>query len=259
MTEAPEPTGIASAIVAHLTEQAREARVEDVRIGLSYTAVKLADERAGVAYTFPQPGRGCCSFSVPRPLSGRQASDLLPLLESTERLEASVGLACANALANLASDQFLEGDVLDQLELRPDDDVGMVGYFAPLVKEVRARARSLTIFETVDEPQADLRPAREAQERLPRCQVALISGTSIINHTIDGLLAATAKCRDVVVLGASTPLLPAAFAGTSVTMLSGAVVRDVPEMLRVVSEGGGMRVFKSLVRKVSVRTGSKPR
>jgi len=253
MGRAPEQTGIAPAIVAHLADRARETRVEDVRIGLSYTAVKLADERAGVAYTFPQPRRGCCLFSGPRPLSGQPASDLLALLESTDSLKASVGLACANALANVASDQLVEGDVLDQLQLRPDDDVGMVGYFAPLVEALRARARSLTIFETVDEPRADLRPAREALETLPRCQVALITGTSIINHTIDELLAAAAQCRDVVVLGASTPMLPQAFAGTNVTLLSGVVVRDVPGLLRVVSEGGGMRVFKSLVRKGSVR------
>jgi uncharacterized protein (DUF4213/DUF364 family) len=110
----------------------------------------------------------------------------------------------------------------------------------------------------VDEPQAELRPAQEAVQRLPKCQVAVITGTSIVNHSIDELLAASVRCRDVVVVGASTPLLPQAFAGTNVTLLSGVVVRDVPEVLRIVSEGGGMRVFKSLVRKVSLRTGSKP-
>jgi uncharacterized protein (DUF4213/DUF364 family) len=137
MPDAPEQTGIAAAIVGQLADRAREARVEDVRIGLSYTAVKLADGRAGVAFTFPRQRRGCCQFTGLRPLSGRQASDLLALLESKECLDASIGLACANALTNVANDRFLEGDVLDQLELRPDDHVGMVGYFAPLVRATR--------------------------------------------------------------------------------------------------------------------------
>lgn len=51
-------------------------------------------------------------------------------------------------------------------------------------------------------------------------------------------------------LGPSTPLVPAVFAGTAVTLLSGVVVRDAGAVLRVVSEGGGMRLFKPHVRKV---------
>ena len=55
-------------------------------------------------------------------------------------------------------------------------------------------------------------------------------------------------------LGASTPLMPEVFAGTNVTLLSGVVVSDPGAVLRVVSEGGGMRLFGPHIRKVSLRT-----
>jgi hypothetical protein len=42
---------------------------------------------------------------------------------------------------------------------------------------------------------------------LPRCQVALLTSTSIINHTLENLLNAAHSCRDVTLLGASTPLV----------------------------------------------------
>lgn len=243
----------AQRLVAELKGFAREATVADVRIGLGYTAVKLADERTGVAYTFRDEAKGGCSvFEALRPLAGRSAADLLALLESTDAIEAGVGLACANALVNNRDSEQIKGDILDHLGVGPDDDVGMVGNFGPLVGELERRARSLTIFERISKPMGMLRPQGEAFSVLPRCRIALITATSIINTTIDGLLEAAGNCRRVVLLGASTPLWAKAFAATNVTMLSGVVVTKPADVLRVVSEGGGMRQFSPYVGKVNV-------
>ncbi len=245
---------VATRIVANLTEQARETIVSDVRIGLGYTAVMLKDNRTGVAFTFRKEAQGGCSvFHGLRPLSGRWSSDLVTLLASDDPIEAAVGLACANALTNVEKVRFQDGDILDHLDLRREDHVGMVGNFGPLVNTLKERARSLTVFERVDKPIGLLRPAEEAEDALPGCQVALITATSIINHTIDKLLEAAGGCREVVVLGASTPLLPDAFCAKNVTLLSGVVVKKPGEVLRVVSEGGGMRLFRPHVHKVCLR------
>jgi len=254
LAERTTTTHVAARIVGLLIEEARETGVSDVRIGLGYTAVVLADGRTGVAYTFRDLAAGGCSvFHGTRPLASRPAADLLRYLESPDAIEAGVGLACANALVNRDAAGWLDGDILDHLDLRPEDHVGMVGHFGPLVAAIQQRARSLTVFERVDQPSGLLRPQEEAETTLPRCQVALITATSIINHTVDSLLAAARNCRDVVLLGASTPLLPQAFSAERVTMLSGVAVRDSAEVLRVVSEGGGMRQFGPHVRKVTTR------
>jgi hypothetical protein len=114
-----------------------------------------------VAYTFRDLARGGCSvFTGIRPLAGRPAADLLVLLESRDAIETGVGLACANALANRDELGCSEGDILEQLEVRPEDDVAMVGHFGPLVEALRERARSLTIYERVAEPTGLLRPRR---------------------------------------------------------------------------------------------------
>jgi hypothetical protein len=57
----------------------------------------------------------------------------------------------------------------------------------------------------------------------------------------------------VAVVGASTPLLGAAFGAANVTLLSGVVAKSPKDIMRVVSEGGGMRQFSPYVRKVSLR------
>jgi uncharacterized protein (DUF4213/DUF364 family) len=54
-------------------------------------------------------------------------------------------------------------------------------------------------------------------------------------------------------LGASTPIIPEIFHDTNVTMLSGVVVKNPKDVLRIVSEGGGMSLFKSHVTKICWR------
>jgi uncharacterized protein len=253
------PAGTVARLVAHLVDAARAVAVAEVRIGLGYTAVMLADGRTGLAYTFRDQAQGGCSvLRGDRPLSGRRASELLALLPSRDVIEAAVGLACANALASRPPPEALDGDVLEHLEVGPDEDVAMIGLFRPLVEPLRARGRSLTVFERVAAPTGLVRPQEEALEALPRCQVAVITATSIVNHTVDGLLAAARACRRVALVGASTPLVPEAFAGAGVTLLSGVVATDPAGVLRVVSEGGGTRQLGPHVRKVTVEVPPAP-
>lgn len=233
---------------------AKGVSVTDVRIGLGYTAVLLDNGSAGVAYTFHRELTGGCNvFKGLRPLAGRQASELLGLFDSTDMIESAVALAASNALSNTPKEWALEGDALEHLKLHPDDRVGMVGYFAPLIPLLKKRTASLKIFEQVEYKNENLLPEQDAIRELPHCQVALVTSTSILNHTIDAILDATRSCRDVVMLGASTPLIPDVFTDTPVTMLSGVVVTRPGEIIRIVSEGGGMRFFKNNIRKVNIR------
>jgi uncharacterized protein (DUF4213/DUF364 family) len=56
-------------------------------------------------------------------------------------------------------------------------------------------------------------------------------------------------CREVILLGPSTPLVPPAFVGTPVTRLSGMITRDTEGLLRVIHEGGGTRYFSQYATK----------
>jgi uncharacterized protein (DUF4213/DUF364 family) len=233
-------------------------KATDVRIGLIYTAVMLEDGRTGIAFTFHQGRRGDYSrLRGLHPLSGRIASDLVVLLDSPEQVDRAVGLATVNALSNSPQRKGLEGDFLGMLDIRPGEQVGMVGLFAPVLPRLRERTSSILVFEQNPAPGrgVDLLPEEDAYRLLPDCGVALITSTSIVNQTVDRLLAAAGKCREVVLLGASTPLVPEAFAGTSVTLLSGILVLDPVKILRRVSEAGGTKSFKGCVRKVNVRPG----
>ena len=231
----------------------QSARVSSVCIGLGYTAVLLDDGRAGVAYTFrEEKHQGCSVFQGRRPLAGSSAAELVNYITSPAMIERTVGIATANALINTADRPYAGGDTLEHLDIGPDDTVGMIGYFGPLIAPLQKRVKDLLIFELNGDPAAGVYPEEAASRLLPACTVALITSTSIINNTIDGLLKKAAGCRVRALLGASTPLAPEVFKPQGVNLLSGVVVTDAKGIFQVVSEAGGMRFFKNLIKKVNI-------
>ncbi|MBP1779423.1 MAG: hypothetical protein H6Q86_5434 [candidate division NC10 bacterium] len=246
---------IAKRIREALQTEAMHARAIDVRIGLGYIAVLTDTEGAGVAYTPREDlDHGCSPLREARPLGGRRVSDLLPYLESRTPIERAIGLAAANALiAARPAAPVAGGDILGALALHTADRVGMVGCFAPLIAPLQAQVTSLTIFERSGGWTVGVQPAERALDLLPTCTVALITSTALITESLDALLEAAAGCREVTLLGPSTPLLPEVFEDTPVTWLSGIRIENPARVLQIVSEGGGTRTFSPYVQKVNVR------
>jgi len=248
-------------LAGHMTVVARHRTIRQIVAGARFCAVTLDDGAAGLANLCPdvcgEPSRG----EVKRaPSPGAPAADALATLASPT--PSAIGLAAANALANRPHQWserkdagITEGDLLDVLELKPDDQVGMIGCFSPLVEPIRRRVRRLLIFERGQRLTSELLPENQADELLPQCSVAIITATTLLNGTIDALLAAAADCREVVLLGPSTPLVPEVFteAPRRVTLLAGVLVSKVEDLLRSVAEGGCTRDFLASVAKVNVR------
>jgi uncharacterized protein (DUF4213/DUF364 family) len=232
---------------------AAENIAADVRIGLGYTAVALENGRCGLAYTLHEKEyESCTIIAEAGTLAGRKASDLIAWMKQPDETACAVGLATANALISVPPSSA-ESDIMDLLRFESDDTVGMIGYFGPLVSPIRKRARVLHIFERKPIPDLGVLPNSACEELLPQCQIAIISATTLLNHTIDGLLSCCKTAREVVILGPSTPFIPQPFCKRGVTMLSGVQVINGPNALRVVSEAGGTRSFGKAIRKVALR------
>jgi len=248
---------IADRIKRYVKDHCRERRVADVRMGLGYTGVLLEDGSCGVAFTFKEGlDHGCSVFSGRRPLAGKSSHELVDYIGSLSLLESALGLSAVNALVNSDRTVQTEGDVMDMLHWTKEDRVGMIGYFGPLIKPLRQQVKELVIFEKDEDREEGVLPAEDAYEELPRCDIAVITSTSLINGTADGLLDAAGGCREVILLGASTPFIPDVFEPLGVTLLSGIVVLDAPSILRTISEGGGMAYFGKAVKKATLRLGA---
>jgi uncharacterized protein (DUF4213/DUF364 family) len=236
-------------LMDHLIPLAGGAVVADVRIGLGYTAVKLESGQAGVAWT-PKSDAPCCThFQGAGTLTGRPATELLAFLtDEKSGLARAVGLATANALLSmLPKPRISREEVISSLNITAEDKVAMVGFFGPVVAELKKIGCRLDIVELNPHHGADTLSPEQGKEALANCSVAILTGTSLINGTCDELLAGLGNPRAAVLLGPSSPLCVEVFSGTKVTHVAGSRVRDVDAVLRVVSEGGGTMLMKKYV------------
>jgi len=241
-------------LLEHLIPQAAGAVVADVRIGLGYTAVKLESGHAGIAWT-PKPDAPCCThFQAAGTLVGRPARELLAfLVDDNSVLARAVGLAAANALLSaLPHPPVSRDEIIASLSIKAEERVVMVGYFAPVIAQLRQIGCQLDIVELNPHEGETLTP-EQGKKALAECSVAILTGTSLINGTCDELLAGLGNPRAAVLLGPSSPLCADIFNGTKITHVAGSRVRDVDAVLRTVSEGGGTMLIKKFVDFETVR------
>ncbi len=232
-------------LIDYLLPGAGKETVVDVRIGLGYTAVKLGNGCAGLAWT-PDSGSRCCThLRGAGTLSGSPASDLLMMLaDDKSALARAVGLAAANAL--LAVPPYPPGEkdeVLSLLNITRHDKIAMVGYFAPLVSKLKEYGCRLDIIELNPECYESLTPEKSGKA-LEECTVAIITGTTIVTGTCDEVLSRLGQPRAAVLLGPSSPMCPDIFKGSKITHVAGSRVLDVDAVLHIISEGGGTMLMK---------------
>jgi len=242
-------------IIESIDSDTKNKSVAELRVGLCYTAVLLNDGNAGLAYTFYSDKKvhPCCNTIESGSIKGRKAQEIINYSLSDNLIEAAVGLATINALVNQKGKKAIEGDILTVIKTYKTDTVGMVGFFGPLVDPLKESVKKIYIFEEKSIPNCpEVCPAEKITEILPLCDVVILSATAIINKTIDHLLLQAEGVRDIIIVGASTPLLPDIFRKRGVTLLSGIQVVDSARVLQIVSEGGGMRAFKQSIRKVNL-------
>lgn len=236
---------IAKKMIDCIAPLAQTAIVADVRIGLGYTAVQLRSGHVGLSWTSGSEARCCTHLTQAGTLAGRPGIELLEMLaDSGHALARTVGLAAANALlAVLPHPETSREDVLSSLRITASDHVAMVGYFGPLVPDLRKSGCKLDIIELKPDYHGTLSP-EVGRAALDRCSVAIITSTTLVTGTCDEILSGLGKPRAVVLLGPSAPMCPQVFDDTPVTQISGAWVRDPGAVLRIVSEGGGTQLLK---------------
>lgn len=233
----------------------KNLKVDDVRIGLGYTAVLNSAGGLGLAYTLRErvPLGHCTSVKMAGQLVGidlEQAA--LMFTDSRNVLNAAIGLAAINSVADTDNPGFIKGDLMDILDIQKGEWVGMVGYFAPLVKKIKKKTRHLFIIEDKVEYRRK-GTYKIFDEIMSNCQVMIITATTLINKTLNEILENTANARIRALLGPSTPLYQAPFRGNGIDFISGMVVNKPQQVLEIVSQGGGTGVFKKYCAKVNLK------
>ncbi len=210
-----------------------DVAVKSVQVGVHWTAV--ISRHCGLASTLVdnQPHGHVKVRDVGR-LHFKSAHELVEYARSDKLLEASIGVAAINSLLDVDESRVTERHAADVLvQQGRDKHVALVGHF-PFISQLRASAGELWVIE--QQPAADEYPPEAAGDLIPRAEVVAITASTLINHTLDNLLALCNPQALVMLLGPSTPLSPVLF-NHGVSLLSGAQVSDEAAALRTLCQG----------------------
>jgi uncharacterized protein (DUF4213/DUF364 family) len=214
-----------------------DAPVAEVRACVFWTAV--VSKGCGLASTVREEGPHHAGNPVGEAgsLTEKTALELAQHAFSTSLPEASIGMAAINSLIDIDSNRCVERNAFEILkEKGQGEKVAIVGHF-PFIPKLQRAASELWVLEKLP-IEGDL-PEDRSGEILTKADVVGITGTTLINHTFEGLMD---LCREkfVVVLGPSTPLSPVLF-DYGVDVLSGVEVTDSDSVIRSISEGASFR------------------
>jgi uncharacterized protein (DUF4213/DUF364 family) len=261
---------------AHALEQLGAQGLQQLTIrravlGLFFTGVELDNGAGGLCATPIKtiPQAVCCPSSaqampIPGKIAGRSVAEVLQDLHRPQELRRALAIATLNAVAETLwqrsgpppGARVQEGEAFDQLAIAPADRVVLVGAFPPYLRALRRRAQPFHVLEldtSVLKPE-ELPfhvPPEQAGAVLAQADVLVTTGTTLVNGSLEELLAPLRPGAQVAVIGPTATLLAPPFARRGVSVVGGTRVRDVRALLDVLAEGGsGYHFFGKSVDRV---------
>ncbi|MFQ5886401.1 MAG: Rossmann-like domain-containing protein [Anaerolineae bacterium] len=226
-------------LIASLEE---DSPVDEVRTCVFWTAV--VSKHCGLASTMREVGpHGERQVREVGSLQEKSALELAQYAKSDLPLEASIGMASINSLLEVDESRCVELNARDLLlEQGQDKKIAIVGHF-PFLAKLKGVAESLWVLERY--PAKEELPAEAAEEVLPQADLVAITGTTLINHTLDHLLSLCRPDSLVMLLGPTTPLSPVLF-DHGVDIISGTRVIDAKTVLHCISQGATFQQVKGV-------------
>lgn len=260
--------------------------VERAVIGLFFSGVKLSNGIAGACATPIKtiPEAVCCPSSAmampfPGKLKGRPALGLAGEALGDNGIRRAVGIAAMNALADTCwrrrphpdTELRLGIDAFEATEIRPGDNVVVIGAFVPFLRELKRRRQPFLVLEQdAATLKADelpfFRPAEQAASVVPAADVVLITGTTLINDTLEQLLDVARPTARVTMVGPTVSMLPDAFLRRGADILGTVRITAPDAFLDMLAEGGSGYHFLGrsaqkvvLVRRPAIRSAARQR
>jgi uncharacterized protein (DUF4213/DUF364 family) len=229
-------------IIDELLAVIPDGEVRQVLIGMHWTSVVIdvaGEQRCGLASTLmgslphgevdvPQAGR----------LDKISGQELAAFALTDNLTSRSIGMAAINALLPLLPNRWQEINAEHVIaEAGEDKKVVLVGHF-PFISRLHTKVGQLFVLE--QNPGPGEYPAEAAAELVPEADVLAITSMTLLNDTLDGLLALRQPDARVLLLGPSTPMHPLLF-DHGIEMLSGAVVAGIDPVLHLIQQGAVFR------------------
>ncbi|MDD2635177.1 MAG: DUF364 domain-containing protein [Bacteroidales bacterium] len=236
--------------------------------GVNMTAVVLSDNSIGVASTLFQKrsrphkqNRYYGDFS-PSKYCNQKVSDLFKFGRSSDLID-SLRIAVLNAISSKQVEAanykiIYNTDPIDLINIDTNKSITLVGAFRSyidLISKTSAKLKVLELDENIfiEEHKKFYIPAEEYKTILPNSDIIIITGLTLVNNTIDGLLSAAKKESQVIVVGPSANVLPDILFKNGVDII-GATRYNNPDLLfMLIQEGANAyHLFKYCAQKICI-------
>jgi uncharacterized protein len=242
--------------------------ISDTRIGVFLTAVLLSDGSVGVASTNIDTYSNCYikerdfgDFS-PSKIKGQKVIDLFEKcsnIKTADTLKIAVLNALSSQMISKLNYKIVEGtDPIELLDLTAQKTITIVGAFQSYIKKIAATKNKLYVLELNENALNDNQkqfyvPAGKYSQVLPISDIIIITGLTLVNNTIDDLLATIPTNAKVIVTGPSSSMIPDILFEKRVAIVGGTRITSPELLFTVVSEAGtGFHLFKYCAEKFCI-------
>lgn len=210
-----------------------------------FCALELEDGSLGLSYVLL--GDTWAQLTAHAGRHVRPGDDPLALAQSyasADTLQRTLGFAAVNAITRSVLGRTgwqppPSTDSIGQLDPQPGETIGMIGHFTPLLPRLVERGARVIVLEL----RADLVGERDGVRvtldpaELRGCDKILATGTLMLNHTLEPMLAACRHAQRIVLVGPSVGGPPDPLFDRDVTLLGGSWVDDPAAFLQALTAG----------------------
>ena len=214
-----------------------------------FGVIVLEDGSAGLYYAWMgQRQQGMRQRFPEETLLGTSPAGLAELFESKDEAECSLGLAAINAMTQwlfraAGFAPATAGNSMGELDVLAGDHIGMVGYFASLVEQLRRRDIDVTVIEKKtrfvgerDHVRVSLDPAQ-----LQTCNKILCTAATLLNDSLDDILQYTGKAEKIAVVGPTAGFFPDPLFRRGVSAVGGTEITDADLAIENLKNDRGLK------------------
>lgn len=249
------------------TAMLEDLRINEVVSGIFLTAVRLSDSSCGVASTMTVNSR--CSKDkrdfgdfTPLKIRGQKVMDLF----ETDRESGAIStlrIAVLNAISSrLISDQtyriLSNTDPIDLIRPEPGKTITLVGAFQSYIGRIAESGAKLRVLEMDEKALSGGQeqyyvPAEEFKKIIPESEIIIITGMTLVNDTIDDLLAYVSRGSTVIVTGPSGSIIPDILFKYNVAIIGATRITNPALLFQIVGEwGAGYHLFRYCAEKICI-------
>jgi uncharacterized protein (DUF4213/DUF364 family) len=248
--------------------QIDDLTISDVRIGALLSAVLLSDGSCGVSSTAIDVNAHCDKKSrdygdfSPLKIKGQKVISLFEMSKKTmltDILKTAVLNAISSKIISTSGYKIIENtDPIDLIGLNSKKTITIVGGFQTYIQRISGTSNKLYVLELnenalSEEQKQYFIPANRYVEILPVSDIVIITGLTLVNNTIDGLLSSVSPEAQVIVTGPSSSIIPDILFKNKVNIIGATRITDPDLLFSVAGEAGaGFHLFKYCAQKICI-------